>query len=114
MVELASAATVGVIAHHLPFAVHGAAGWPAGCCICEAINETLWFAWEVATCPVHFFCPCFCGPMVAVASLLPIISEENEISQVLWTEPEEEVWMSSNGTRKAPIPSLLDHDNLDE
>jgi hypothetical protein len=130
MAELLSAASASVLVHHLPFAVHGVAHqWPAvaaavhhagygagnpygpyPCCICEAINETLWFAWDVITCPVHFFFPCFCGPMVAVASVVPFLDEDYKT-----TSSSEEIGLESKAwtplRSRSHMSSLLDEDD---
>jgi hypothetical protein len=111
MVEILSLASATAAAHHFPLAAHVAPyPWPAAgaanpygapCCICAAINETLWFAWNVITCPVHFLCPCFCGSMVAMSVLPHLHVDENTKTDSVYSPPNN---LSSD------LPSLLDSD----
>lgn len=114
MVEVLSVASASAVLHHLPFAVHGAAyPWPAAaaanpygpypCCICVAINETLWFAWNVVTCPLHFFCPCFCGPLAAM-SVLHNLNEDDDNKKTDYQSAPLRSFSSE-------LPSLLDIDD---
>lgn len=113
MVEILSlaSATASAAVHHFPLAANVAPyPWPAAaaanpygppCCICAAINETLWFAWNVVTCPVHFFCPCFCGTMVAMSVLSnPLVDEHKKTDS----------GCSPLNNLSSDLPSLLDSD----
>lgn len=115
MVEILSLASASAAIHHFPLAAHVAQypyHWPAAaaanpygpypCCICEAINETLWFAWNVVTCPVHFLCPCFCGPMVAMSVMSQFKEDDHKKTDIVY---------SPLNNLSSDLPSLLDADD---